>query len=154
MNVRNKNKIYHERQRGSYCRCHAINNLIGSHLVTFKEFDTLCDEYDKSKSYEKGTSRNKHYFINSGGSDNILGYCLRKKGKQVNMTHYDYYKAKQITLHPKSIGVIIYNRGHTYCARLISGKLHLIDSMRGNIQPISIASLQRRGLGVIDVYYD
>ena len=70
------------------------------------------------------------------------------------MTHYDYYKAKQITLHPKSIGVIIYNRGHTYCARLIDGKLHLIDSMRGRIQPISIASLQRRGLGVIDVYYE
>ena len=35
--------IYHEKQVGSYCRLHAINNLIGKKLVSTSEFNNLCD---------------------------------------------------------------------------------------------------------------
>ena len=86
--------IYHEKQVGSYCRLHAINNLIGKKLVSTSEFNKLCDNYDKIKKYIKGISKNKHYFINNGGSDNIFGFVLESKGYKPHMIHYDFYKQK------------------------------------------------------------
>ena len=39
--------LYHERQVGSYCRLHAINNLMGRQICSIREFDALCSEFDK-----------------------------------------------------------------------------------------------------------
>lgn len=150
----NKNipTLYHERQFRNYCRCHAIHNLIGKKLISYTEFDALCNAFDKSHSYDVGTSRRNYYFINNGGTDNIFGYILQQQNIQVGMTHYDYYKRKNITLHPTSIGVILYTHSHTYCARYIHNKLYMIDSLRHAITEIPIRVLERKGIGVIDVF--
>ena len=148
----NISSLYHEKQFRNYCRCHAIHNLFGKKMMTYTEFDNLCDMFDRTHNYTVGISRRNYYFINNGGTDNIFGYILDKKGIRVGMNHYDYYKTKKITLHPKSVGVILYGHSHTYCARLINGKLYKIDSLQRRIQQIPLSILQRKGVGVIDVF--
>lgn len=144
--------LYHEKQYRNYCRCHALHNLFGKKLVSYTDFDRLCDEFDRMHKYDVGTSRRNYYFINNGGTDNIFGHVLQSKQIAVGMNHYDYYRTKQIKLHPKSIGLLLYSHSHTYCARLIDGKLYKIDSMQRRIQEIPLNILQRRGIGVIDVF--
>jgi hypothetical protein len=145
--------MYHQRQKGSYCRCHAINNLIGRELISFGEFDKLCDEFDKKNHFAQGSSKRSHLFYNYGGVDNIFGYILGKKGISVKMDHYDFYSPKKIKHQNNStIGYIIYNRGHTYCIRILNGERWLIDSMRGKPQKISsMAVVEKKGTGVICV---
>lgn len=143
--------IYHEKQRGNYCRCHAINNLVGKQIVTTSEFDMLCDEYDTKHQYEKGVSRCRHYFINNGGTNNIFGHVFQKKGYSVTMTHYDYYKQKSIQDSDVTYGCIVYNMSHTFCIRRINGVLYKIDSMQRAPQRINMRLFQRRGYGIINV---
>ena len=147
-------KIYHEKQKGNYCRCHAINNLIGKQLITPKEFNTYCDEFDSLNKFDKGSSRNKHYFYNNGGTNNIFGYCLQKKGIKITMVHYDISKSKRITptLFNKAYGCILYNRGHTYCMRKINNNFYVINSMGRVPQKLNnLSLLQRKGVGIIIV---
>ena len=145
--------MYHQKQKGSYCRCHAINNLIGKELIAFGEFDKLCDEYDKKNGFLPGSSKRGHLFYNNGGVDNIFGFILGKKGIHVKMEHYDFYLSKKIKHQNNStIGYIIYNRGHTYCIRNLNGERWLIDSMRA--KPLKIGSMgvvEKKGIGVICV---
>ena len=147
----NKN-IYHEKQFRNYCRCHAINNLYGRQIVTVGEFDKYCDAFDISHKISKGVSRRNYYFINNGGIDNIFGYILGAKGEKIGMHHYDYFKKKDIHLHPKSIGMIVYSQSHTFCVRMIDGVLYKIDSLSRSIQKVSVKMFERVGLGVIDVF--
>jgi hypothetical protein len=77
--------MYHEKQRGNYCRCHAINNLLGFQLVSLAEFDKLCDEFDNIHKFARGSSKNHHLFYNNGQTDNIFGYIMQKKGLYVKM---------------------------------------------------------------------
>ena len=90
--------LYHEKQFKNYCRCHAINNLCGNQIITVGEFDKYCDSFDITHNHEKGISRRNYYFINNGNTDNIFGYILQKKGYNIGMRHYDYYKKKTIVL--------------------------------------------------------
>lgn len=145
--------MFHQKQKGNYCRCHAINNLFGKELLTLKEFDNYCNEYDKKNNFSIGSSRNGHLFYNNGGNDNIFGYVMKKKGISVKMVHYDYYKNKKINGGESgNIGYIIYNRGHTYCVRIVNGEKWIIDSMCGSPQKIdSISRFNRAGFGVISV---
>ena len=147
-------KIYHEKQIGNYCRCHAINNLVGKQLITLHEFNSYCDKFDALNNFDKGSSRNKHYFYNNGGTNNIFGYCLQKKGIFTNMTHYDISKSTRIDtkFFNKAYGCILYNRRHTYCMRKIQNDYYIIDSMRRTPQKIkNLSILQRKGMGVIMV---
>ena len=144
--------IYHEKQKGSYCRCHAMNNLIGKQLITLKEFNTYCDSFDALNKFDKGSSRSKHYFYNNGGTNNIFGYCLRKKGITTTMIHYDISKPRKIapSMFNKAYGCILYSRGHTYCMRKIKNEFYLINSMGRAPQKLNnLSLLQRRGVGVI-----
>lgn len=148
--------MFHEKQMGNYCRYHTINNLFGKVLLTLKEFDKYCNEYDKKNDFVIGSSRNDHLFYNNGGNDNIFGYVIKKKGLSVKMVHYDYYKHKKINSdESRNIGYIIYNRGHTYCVRIINGEKWIIDSMRKNpLKLNTITSLEKKGIGVICVSFD
>ena len=145
--------MFHQKQKGSYCRCHAINNIIGREIITIGEFDRLCDEYDKKNGFLTGSSKRGHLFYNNGGVDNIFGYIMSKKGIQVKMDHYDFYSSKKIKhQNNRTIGYIIYNRGHTYCIRILNGERWLIDSMRAKPQKIgSMGVVEKRGIGVICV---
>ena len=112
-------KIYHEKQKGNYCRCHAINNMVGKQLITIVEFNKYCDAFDALNKFDKGSSKQKHYFYNNGGANNIFGYILQQKGYKPQMTHYDISKSKKVIQSRRLIGYIVYNRGHTYCIRKI-----------------------------------
>ena len=145
--------IYQERQVGNYCRCHAINNLIGKKLVTIPEFNKYCDSFDVLQKFEKGSSRNKYFFYNNGLIDNIFGYILAQKGIHIKMEHYDFYKSKRIKPHTNlTIGYIVYNANHTYCVRYINNTPYLIDSMRSKPQKLpNVNILNRKGVGVIAI---
>lgn len=146
--------IYHERQKGNYCRCHAINNLVGKQICSLNTFNKLCDEFDKKNDFEVPSSKLKYIFYNNGGTDNIFGYILKKNNYKIKMTHYDYYKSKVIQLKndKKMLGFIVYNRCHTFCIRKIKDEYYLIDSMKSRIQKINPQSYcKRRNLGVICV---
>ena len=67
--------IYHERQRGNYCRLHALNNFIGKNACNFSQFNKFCDEYDAINNVSKKTSRSQ-IFYNNGGNDKL---CIFKK---------------------------------------------------------------------------
>ena len=144
--------IYHERQVGNYCRLHAINNVIGKKIATRKEFDVLCDEYDVSKKYLKGTSKIRHYFVNSGETDNIFGYVLEKKGYKIRMEHHCFYKAKKLKESEITFGCIIYNRNHTFCVKKVKDILYKIDSMQTRPMRASISQFLRKGFGIINLY--
>jgi len=68
------------------------------------------------------------------------------------MHHYDYFKKKDIRLHPKSIGMLVYSHSHTFCVRMIDGMLYKIDSLSRSIHKVSVKMFERVGLGVIDVF--
>lgn len=150
--------IYHERQIGNYCRCHALNNLMGKKMISLPKFDEFCVQYDTKNEFEKNCSKGQ-LFYNYGGTNNIFGYCLEQCRQKIDIIHHDFYNVKDIHLdnslrNPKFIGFIIYNMQHTWCGRNIDGVVYIIDSMRGNIHKINNAStLNRRGLGLIEVYY-
>ena len=146
--------IYHEKQVGNYCRLHAINNVIGEKLVTRKEFDVLCDEYDLSKKYLKGTSKIRHYFVNSGETDNIFGYVLEKKGYKIRMEHHSFYKPKKLTETEIPFGCIVYNKSHTFCVKKVKGTLYKIDSMQSRPVRTSISRFLRKGFGIINLYFN
>ena len=143
--------MYHEKQKGSYCRCHALNNLLGRQVVSLSEFDSYCDAFDKKNKFEIGSSRKKHIFYNNGLRDNIFGYVLEEKGISVDMEHYDYYRPKKIKHCDKNtMGYIIYNMQHTWCVRVKDGEYWLIDSMRSKPQKLNdLRSVERKGVGVI-----
>jgi hypothetical protein len=145
--------MYHEKQKGSYCRCHALNNLIGRELVSLKEFDSYCDAFDKKNDFEIGSSKKKHFFYNNGETDNIFGFILHTKKLKIAMIHYDYYQPKKIKhCKKRTIGYIVYNAGHTYCIRVIDGAYWMIDSMKG--KPHRLNDLPReKGIGVIQVQW-
>ena len=145
--------MFHQKQKGNYCRCHAINNLFGKELLTLKEFDNYCNEYDKKNNFAIGSSRNGHLFYNNGGNDNIFGYVMKKKGISVKMEHFDFYSRKKIKhFNNSTMGYIIYDRGHTKCIRIVNGERWLIDSMRTKPQKLSSMEVaEKRGIGVICV---
>jgi hypothetical protein len=143
--------MYIEKQQGNYCRCHALNNLVGKPLISLKEFDIYCDEFDKKNHYDIGSSRNKYFFYNNGLTDNIFGYILQKKGFNIEMEHYDFYRPRKIRNCEKgTIGYIIYNTQHTWCVRVVDSEYWVIDSMKREVQKLNdLGSLERKGVGVI-----
>lgn len=148
--------LYHERQYKNYCRCHAINNLLGYKLIDTTEFDNLCDDFDRKNSFENGCSKKDFTFYNYGGNNNIFGYIFERKNIDVVMHHYNFYSnKKQIgNRTKKTIGYIIYNLSHTYCIKIdnLKNKMYLIDSLKSNINEINDKLfLNRRNLGVIEI---
>jgi len=153
------NTIYHEKQRGNYCRLHAINNIIGKQICSVQNFDKYCDEFDKNNKFEKNTTR-RHIFYNNGGNDNIFGYVLNKTIKdstsdhdiKYNMEHYDFYKKKTIKTLPNTIGYLLYSQNHAFCIRKIDDQFYLIDSLRSKptiVKPHIFCNKQK--LGVIHI---
>ena len=137
--------MYHERQKGSYCRCHALNNLLGRQLVSLSEFDSYCDAFDKKNKFEIGSSRKKRIFYNNGLRDNIFGFILEGKGIQVDMDHYDYYRPKKIKhCNNRTVGYIVYNTVHTYCVRVLKGQPVKLKDLRG---------FERKGVGIIAISF-
>jgi hypothetical protein len=164
--------LYHERQVGSYCRLHAINNLMGRQICTTGEFDSICNEFDKLNRVENNISKSGQLFYNNGGVENIFGFVILKKGDVVAdellMFHKDFYRNE----FPKTddtmsisgeqyvlAGFIVYNAGHTWCVRRSEegdGKPPawiLIDSMQAKQSSVvPKATLTPRGIGAISVY--
>lgn len=144
--------MFHQKQKGNYCRCHAINNLFGHELVALGEFDNYCNEFDKKNGFARDSSRNAHLFYNNGGVNNIFGYIIKKKGIKIKMEHFDFYRTKKVKVNNNVIGYIIYNRSHTYCVKINNGEKWIIDSMKAHPKKIdSMKLFERRGIGIICV---
>ena len=144
--------IYHERQRGNYCRLHALNNFIGKHTCNFAQFNKYCDEYDTINKVSKKTSRSQ-IFYNNGGNDNIFGYILGKSGYSYKMHHYDFYRNKTIKICSETSGFILYTKQHAFCIKKhTDNQFYLIDSMKTKpmlVDPISYC--KKINLGVIQL---
>jgi hypothetical protein len=141
--------IYHERQRGGYCRLHALNNLIGEQVCDSAQFDKYCDEYDSINKFSKGTSK-QQFFYNNGDNNNIFGYVLEKMGYSYTMHHYDFYRNKTINVCENTIGYILYSKGHAFCIRKHDDKFYLIDSMKPKPVIVNPAEFcNKKILGVI-----
>lgn len=147
--------MYHEKQISNYCRCHAINNLFGKQLISLKEFDQYCDDFDRKNHFSVGCSKSHHMFNNYGGTNNIFGYVLERKNIKCTMKHYDFYSnQKNIQKHDNLIGYIVYNTRHTWCIKFVKNIFYCIDSMKRNIiQLQNIETCNRKQLGVIEIYY-
>ena len=144
--------MFHERHIGSYCRCHAVNNLFGKSIISLVEFNKYCDEYDTINNMNR-ISKTKYIYYNNVNTDNIFGYIIQKAGYNIKMTHFDFYKPTTITLSDLTIGMIIYNKSHTFCIRKYKNKFYLIDSMKQQIQEIKdpIQYCKKANLGIIVV---
>ena len=146
--------LYHEKQYKGYCRCHAINNLLGKKALTVQMFDTLCDEYDTSNNFTDKCSRNRCVFYNNGGTNNIFGFILHKLGYRIQMKHYDFYTNVNIAMPTNNtVGYIIYNMRHTYCLHIDKNRnMYIIDSMQQKPRQINnLQCFRRKNLGVIEV---
>jgi hypothetical protein len=144
--------LFHERQIGNYCRYHAVNNLFGKSICSLVTFNKYCNEYDKLNKMDR-ISKTKCVYYNNGDTDNIFGYIIQKAGYNIKMTHYDFYKPTKITLVSNTIGMILYNKSHTYCIRKYNNRFYLIDSIKLQIQEISdpIQYCEKANLGIIVV---
>lgn len=139
-------KLYFQRQQGSYCRLHAINNLAQRDLCTTKDFDKLCDEWDdKNRFTDKCSSvQTGCEFYNNGDASNVFGYVMTRKGMMVEMVTYNSeYKSKDKPKHlmvgstfnaispinEDLVGILCFNKTHTWCVLYKDEKFYLIDSM-------------------------
>lgn len=166
----NKSSIFHQKQVGNYCRCHALNNVFRFTVCDLKTFSLYCDEFDLKHNFTKGSSKNHFMFYNYGNIDNIFRYVIQKQansicktiGKNIDnlyMKHYDFYKNKTVpNIHEYKnnsnyIGCIVYNVRHTYSIRKIGNEFYRIDSMKQTPQKInSFNVLGSKGIGYIEVY--
>ncbi len=144
--------IFHERQRGGYCRLHALNNLVGKQICTPVQFDKHCDNFDILNKFSKGTSKSQ-LFYNNGNMDNIFGYILNTYNYDYEMKHYEFCKIKNAMHNSKTVGYILYTKTHALCIKNCNGQFYLIDSMKARPQLVNpVQYCKRRNLGVIQVY--
>ena len=132
--------MFHQKQYKNYCRCHAINNLIGSNILSFTQFDKYCDEFDILNNMPL-ISKDGHYFYNNGGNNNIFGYIFNKLNYKIKLTTYflvtnktDVTRIELINTMLKNVNIIkgflIFNNNHTWCIRKVNDKFYLIDSLK------------------------
>lgn len=163
-------RIFHERQVGNYCRCHALNNLLGFTMCKLNTFLVYCDDFDVKHNFEKGSSKRHFIFYNYGNIDNIFGYVLQRQANSIlektkknmnalQMIHYDFYTQKkelniQEYMNKSNLfGFIVYTIRHTYAIRKIEKEFYLIDSMRPKAQKLkNFSCLTPKGIGYIEVY--
>lgn len=148
--------MYHEIQFKNYCRCHALNNLVGKNLISFQEFDNYCNEFDKKNRFVDGFSKSKYGYYNYGNTRNIFGYSLEQKDYRIKMIHHKMNEIKNIkgVTSPKSLGFLLFNSSHTYCMRYIHDKKkgYIIDSLQRKIIEVNnFGIFKKKGLGVIEV---
>ena len=148
--------IFHQRQQGSYCRWHSINNLMGRQICTTAEFNTYCDELDTKNKFEVKCSKNSQEFYNNGGDDNIFGYTMRKKGITTRMEGYDRHRKSPINITDTEdlLGAFVLSPGHVWCIRYIDNKWRVIDSLNGSEPEVQMNYFQNKGLAFIFVWRD
>lgn len=128
--------IYHQKQYKNFCRLHAINNLLGSCVFSFNEFNKYCDDFDKKNNFKIGFSKNSYAFYNNGENDNIFGYILEQKLLKSQKLKLEFINKNNLNISYDFIGFICFNNNHTWCIKIINNKLYLIDSLKAN--PIEI----------------
>ena len=125
------NDSYHQRQIGSNCRLHAINNLVGKEICTIPEFEKICSKWDAENNITGELSRTIQIFYNNGNAENIFGKVLRLKGYNISLIGYDFHENKP-PIPGHALGAILFNQGHTWSVRKHSdGQWWVHDSMRG-----------------------
>ena len=149
-------KLFHQSQQGSYCRLHAINNIIGREVCNIPDFNKLCDEFDKKNKFEINCSKNSHEFYNNGDSDNIFGYVMKNKGIDVRMIGYDRHRKTDINIEDFEdlLGAIVLQPGHTFCIRYYDNKWYVIDSLNGSEPEVQMNYFKNRNMGFLFVYRD
>ena len=70
--------MFHQKQKGSYCRCHAINNLMGRELISYDEFST--------KRMFKSTDHQSNTLI-GGDTINFYAYFTDPAGNSNSFTN-------------------------------------------------------------------
>ena len=152
-------KLYHQRQQGSYCRMHSLNNLIGREIVKLAEFDKYCDELDKENGFKIQCSKNYQEFFNNGGSkgiENIFGYTLEKKGIHVRIIGYDRNRKESIKIEDKNdlLGVLCLSEGHVWAIRYYDNKFYIIDSLNGSQSIVDESYFNNKKIVFLFVYDD
>ena len=137
--------MFHEKQQGSYCRMHAINNLIGYALYDASSFDALCDLFDAKHNFERCT-RDLHIVFNNGGTDNIFGFAFESKRIHVDMC------TERKGPWDRLLGCIAFSNTHAWAVRCDSHQCHVIDSMNPRIVTLPLNSIDQQGISRIFVY--
>jgi len=150
--------LFHQRQQGSYCRYHSINNLLGRQICTTIEFDKYCDELDSKNNFTVKCSKNSQEFYNNGNDDNIFGYTMKKKGINVRMTGYDFHRKLDIKLDDIDLedllGAFAMVNGHVYCVRYYNDIWHVIDSLNGRIVEVPFSYFNNKKIAFIFVWLE
>jgi hypothetical protein len=140
--------IYWEKQRGDLCRLHSINAFYGYNKFSEKDFNELCEEYDKIIRGLKS--------INMDGfaeGRNIISYILditshnyvllipinnyKNSRKHLDLNHYN-----------KLLNNITYffefNKTHVWFNKKINSKWYKIDSLCG-VNETNVSNLTNNG---------
>ena len=148
--------LFHQRQQGSYCRYHSINNIIGRQICTIAEFDQYCDELDTKNKFEVKCSKNSQEFYNNGDADNIFGYTMKKKGIDIKMESFDRHRKKPINITDTIdlLGAFVLSPGHVWCVRYVDEKWFVIDSMNSSEPEVQMNYFQNKNFAFIFVWRD
>ena len=148
--------LFHQRQQGSYCRYHSVNNLLGRQICTTSEFDKYCDELDTKNKFEIKCSKNSQEFYNNGGDNNIFGYTMKKKGINTRMEGFDRHRKTPINITDTEdlVGAFVLSPGHVWCVRYVDGHWYVIDSMNGSEPEVQMNYFQNKNLAFIFVWRD
>lgn len=150
-------KFFHQKQQSSYCRLHAVNNLIGREICSIPDFNKYCDELDKKYNFKNNCSKNYQEFYNNGGikgNENIFGYVLEKKGINVRIIGFDRHRKEPINITDTEdlLGAFCLSPGHVWCVRYYDDKWYVIDSLNGSEPEVKMNYFQNKGLVFLFVY--
>ena len=135
--------MFHQKQFRNYCRCHAINNFLGYEAISYFNFDKECDNFDKKNNMPL-ISKNKYYFYNNGGNDNIFGFIFDKLNYKCKLETIINYTNNLVDINiNKTKGFIIFNNHHTWCIKKVQEKFYLIDSLKWMVKSLNNYELKK-----------
>ena len=149
--------IFCERQRGSMCRMHSINNYYGNIILNEKKFLDYCNEYDK---IIKGLNSISMDGFTEGRS--IVSYIMSKifnkflllipiNSYKESRHHLDISHYNQLL--KKSTCFFEFNKNHIWVNKKINGKFYKLDSLSG-VNETNIRNLNDNGYFIVIEKYN
>lgn len=139
-------QLYWESQVKDLCRKHSLNAYLGRKEISERDFEKLCDTYDKFIKHFYGEiviSRNYDIFP----AYSLISYVVHLYDKKYSFfIPYDLLKRETDPLEKlvhKSTSIFVFNHNHVYLLKFHNNKWHKIDSLSGIV--VVNLSQYRRG---------
>ena len=147
-------EMFHQKQYKNYCRCHAINNFLGKQIISYEEFDNMCDKFDINSNMPL-ISKKEFYFYHNDNNDNIFSFIFKHLGYNFKLTTFINYKNNSIKYDENIKGFIVFNNHHTWCIRKKENNYYIIDSLSWMIKKLNEKELNNylsKMRGVISIF--